>query len=757
MEKSFIFFKQTFNLSMLSASIILGGCSLHKNTSEYEINKLNKLKNSAEINPAKYKLDYTYKQRELIDKKLILAQQAVLNGDFNTALSLNQDVLKIDSENMVAIDNINKIDKIKDLDLQFESAQKFADQGNTSAALVTLREILQVSPNYYKANKLKKDIEQSKNRNLLNPPSLNEKLDQLVSLDFKNAPVNSVLDFLAQYSGMNFILDKDANLDQVTTTVYAKNTTVREALKTILSTSSLAYKILNSNSYLIYQQSPEKKKKYEELVTKSFYLGFADVQKTQDLITKLYEPKAIFFDDRLRLLIVRDNQNVIDSIDKLLQAFDLPSPEVILDIEVLEVNRDNLLELGIDFPKKVDVSLLNGAGGVGSYTINQLRNLTSDSLKLVTADRIATVNFQQTSSKANLLANPRIRVKSKEKADFLIGEKVPVITTTTSELGGSIAESINYLDVGLKLEVLPEVKVNKEVQIGIKMEVSNIAKEITSKNGLIAYQIGTRNASTTLQLKDNETQMLAGLIRDDTQSSATHLPGIGKIPLLGRLFSSTRDTKNKSEIVLLITPRIVRPFELPAPYVQEHISGTGDEVTTTPLRLMDHSIYQGKADLSQTINVPVPISVPSTSESPNQSEAGLAEKDPNNIDFKLESNDQVKAGEILKIKILQNAPNAQKISLDIQHSEKIEFSEMVLGIAAQKVEKEKIAGGTRIIFFQTPSHQGETATINFRVSKDLEGAQKVAISDYSIDTVAGATFKKDASKQIYKEFIVVKP
>lgn len=756
MEKSIIFFKQTFNLSMLSASIILGGCSLHKNTSEYEINKLNKLKDSAENNPAKYKLDYTYKQRELIDKKLILAQQAFLNGDFNTALSLNQDVLKIDSENMVAIDNINKIDKIKDLDLQFEVAQKAADQGNIPAALVTLREILQVSPNYYKANKLKNEIEQNKNRNLLNPPSLNEKLDQLVSLDFKNAPVSSVLDFLAQYSGMNFILDKDANLDQVTTTVYAKNTTVREALKTILSTSSLAYKILNSNSYLIYQQSPEKKKKYEELVTKSFYLGFADVQKTQDLISKLYEPKAIFFDDRLRLLIVRDNQNVIESIDKLLQAFDLPSPEVILDIEVLEVSRDNLLELGIDFPKKVDVSLLNGVGGVGSYTINQLRNLTSDSLKLVTADRIATVNFQQTSSKANLLANPRIRVKSKEKADFLIGEKVPVITTTTSELGGSIAESINYLDVGLKLEVLPEVKVNKEVQIGIKMEVSNIAKEITSKNGLIAYQIGTRNASTTLQLKDNETQMLAGLIRDDTQTSASHLPGIGKIPLLGRLFSSTRDTKNKSEIVLLITPRIVRPFELPAPYVQEHLSGTGDEVTTTPLRLMDHSIYQGKADLSQS-NTPASINVPTTPESVNQSEAQQVGTNTNNIDFKLESNDEVKAGEILKIKILQNAPNAQKISLDIQHSDKLEFSEMVLGIAAQKVEKEKIAGGTRIIFFQTPNHQGETATINFRVSKDLEGTQKVAISDYSIDTVAGSTVKKDTSKQIDKEFIVMKP
>lgn len=757
MEKEFINLTKLFNLSVLSISIVVGGCSPHRNTSQYEINKLNKLKGSAENNPTKYKLDYIYKQRELIDRKLVLAHQAFLSGDLNTALSLNEDVLKIDSENMVAIDNISKIDRIKDLDLQFNIAQKAVDQGNISSALAILKEILQISPTYYKAVKLKKEIEQNRNRNLLSPPSLNEKLDQLVSLDFKNAPVNSVLDFLAQYSGMNFILDKDANLDQITTTVYAKNTTIREALKTILTTSSLSYKVLNSNSYLIYQQSPEKKKKYEELITKSFYLGFADVQKAQDLITKLYEPTAIFFDERLKLLIVRDNQNVIDSIDKLLQAFDLPSPEVILDIEILEVSRDNLLGLGIDFPNKVDVSILNGAGGVGSYTINQLRNLNSDSFKLVTADRIATVNFQQTSSKANLLANPRIRVKSKEKADFLIGEKVPVITTTTSELGGSIAESINYLDVGLKLEVLPEVKINKEVQIGIKMEVSNIAKEITSKNGLIAYQIGTRNASTTLQLKDNETQMLAGLIRDDTQTSATHLPGIGKIPLLGRLFSNTRDSKNKSEIVLLITPRIVRPFELPSPYIQEHISGTGEEVTTLPLRLMDHSVYQGKSDLSQPLSTSVEMNNPNIIESNSNSESEKLERNSSTINFGLEADDQVKAGEILKVKIVQNAPDAQKITLDILHSNKLEFAEMVLNLAVQQVEKEKIAGGTRIIFFQSSHHQGEAATINFKAAEDLIGPQRIELSNYSVDTNDGASIKKDATIQIYKEFNVIKP
>lgn len=216
--------------------------------------------------------------------------------------------------------------------------------------------------------------------------------------------------------------------------------------------------------------------------------------------------------------------------------------------------------------------------------------MTTNSLVLKVADPIATVNFKQTSNKTNLLANPRIRVKSREEASFLIGDKVPVITTTIGESSNFIAESVNYLDVGLKVEVKPEVNKDKQVKIAIKLEVSNIAKEIPTRNGLV-YQIGTRNASTTLQLHDGETQMLAGLIRDDIKSSATHLPGFGKIPLLGRLFSNTTDSKNKSEIVLLITPRIVRPYAVPAPHVQEFISGTGNQVTTKPLRLDDHSSY----------------------------------------------------------------------------------------------------------------------------------------------------------------------
>lgn len=182
------------------------------------------------------------------------------------------------------------------------------------------------------------------------------------------------------------------------------------------------------------------------------------------------------------------------------------------------------------------------------------------------------LNLLATDSDSKLLANPRIRVKNHKKAKIHIGDRVPVITTTTNT--NSTSESVNYLDVGIKLEVEPSVMVSDEVSIDIGLEVSNIAKEITSKSGTLTYQVGTRNANTTLRLKNGETQVLAGLINDTERSSSNRVPGLSSLPLIGRLFANKNDTHDKSEIVLLITPRIVRNIVPPEASLGEFSIGT---------------------------------------------------------------------------------------------------------------------------------------------------------------------------------------
>jgi general secretion pathway protein D len=168
-------------------------------------------------------------------------------------------------------------------------------------------------------------------------------------------------------------------------------------------------------------------------------------------------------------------------------------------------------------------------------------------------------------------------VKNREKAKIHIGDKVPVITTTSTANVG-ITESVSYLDVGLKLDVEPAVQMRDDVQIKVALEVSNIVKEIRSTSGTLTYQIGTRNASTTLRLRDGETQVLAGLISDEDRSSASGIPGLASLPLLGRLFSTQRDERIKTEIVLLITPHILRSTAAEQPAVTEFRGGTENAI-----------------------------------------------------------------------------------------------------------------------------------------------------------------------------------
>jgi general secretion pathway protein D len=194
------------------------------------------------------------------------------------------------------------------------------------------------------------------------------------------------------------------------------------------------------------------------------------------------------------------------------------------------------------------------------------------------------LNMRQTDGITNVLANPRIRVRNREKAKVHIGDRVPVVTTTSTVSVGT-SSSVSYLDVGLKLEVEPTIYLEGDVAMKVALEVSNIVKEVPTTGGGLAYQIGTRNASTLLRLKDGETQILAGLIQDEERSAVNRVPLIGELPVVGRLFSNNLENRNKSEIVLLITPRVVRNLYRPDHVASEYYSGTEAAVGALPLTI----------------------------------------------------------------------------------------------------------------------------------------------------------------------------
>jgi general secretion pathway protein D len=225
-----------------------------------------------------------------------------------------------------------------------------------------------------------------------------------------------------------------------------------------------------------------------------------------------------------------------------------------LEVEVLEVSTSRLSELGIKWPATLTVSTPASVG-----TLGQLRQLKRDDLLVTSLG--ATVNLHLDEGDTNVLASPRIRVRNREKAKVMIGSRVPVITNAVTPVSSGtpvVTGSVQYLDVGLKLEVEPDVHLDDEVVIKVALDVSSIIREVpNTQSGTLAYEIGTRNANTVLRLRDGETQILAGLINDEDRKTATKVPGLGQLPLLGRLFSSHKENGAKSEIVLSITPRIV--------------------------------------------------------------------------------------------------------------------------------------------------------------------------------------------------------
>jgi general secretion pathway protein D len=331
-------------------------------------------------------------------------------------------------------------------------------------------------------------------------------------------------------------------------------------------TNKLAEDVLDDNTVLIYPATAEKLRDYQQQVVKSFYLANADVKKTVEMIKTILRTKDVFIDDKTNLLVMRDTPEVVRLAEKLIATEDIPVPEVELEVEVMEVNSDHLLNLGLQYPQQVSASL----GNAGSFPAGPH---ASGFVTYQVSNPALTLNLLNTDSDSRLLANPKIRVKDRDKAKIHIGQKLPVLTTVATAGVGS-SQTVTYLDVGLKLDVEPSIRLDEQVDMKVTLEVSSVNQTITLTDGSQVYQLATRDAETTLRLKDGETQILAGLIQNNETAAINRVPGLGDVPLLGRLFSNDKNEKTKTELMLLITPHVVRDVTRPDEVLSEFSAGT---------------------------------------------------------------------------------------------------------------------------------------------------------------------------------------
>jgi general secretion pathway protein D len=512
-----------------------------------------------------------------------LAQAEALRqtGRFDAAETLYRRILSHHPENPRAAAGLQQVETDRRHAATVAQAEQLVKGGKYREAQDRLRPVLTENPQQRDARRLQRVIDEKLVPPVIVTAQLKPASPKPISIELRDVTLRNIFETLQRATGINFIFDRDVRTDQ-RTTILLRDATIEDAIRMVLLTSSLEQKVLNENTVFIFPNTPQKLREYQELVVKGFYIANADVKQTANMIRTLVKTRDIFIDEKINLLVIKDTPAAIRLAERLIAAQDLAEPEVMLEVEVLEVASNWLQQLGIRFPDTLAYSLVGAAGVPGQVSLPEWLNRGSELVRMQFTDPLFLLSLKQQDGGASVLANPRIRVKNKEKARIHIGDRVPVITTTAAATGGFVSESVSYLDIGLKLEVEPLIFLEDEVGMKVGLEVSNIVKEIriVGSNSL-NYQIGTRNAATNLRLKDGETQVLAGLISREDRRSADRVPGLGELPIAGRLFSNTTDTRNRTEIMLLITPRLARALTRPDAGTVEFAAGT-EAATGTP-------------------------------------------------------------------------------------------------------------------------------------------------------------------------------
>lgn len=597
------------------ATVLLAGCAgqqLHRDglalVSEGRIEeglaKLAAASDAAPDNPS-FRTDFLRFREQSVNRMLATAGGERSAGRRDTAQAIYERILRIDPDNSRAGLGIETLAMDKRHELVLVQAENLLKKGDIDGARSAIRPVMLEDPRNGRATQLLRQAEEQAAKERSAEPRLRGKFTKPVTLQFRDANLKMVFEALARTSGINVLLDRDVKAD-LKTSIFVKDVSVEDTIDLILLQNQLEKKVISDNTVFIYPSTPAKLKDYQDLKIRSFHLTNADPKQILAMVKGLLKTKDVFIHEKTNSVVMRDTPDAIRLAEKMISDQDIAEPEVMLEVEVLEVSSTRLSELGLKLPSSFSLTTPTTAA-----TLGQLKAL--DGNQLLASSLSASLNLKLEDGVTNVLASPRIRVRNREKAKIMIGSRVPVITNAVTPVSTGtpvITGSVQYLDVGLKLEVEPDIHLDREVVIKVGLDVSSIVREVPNvQSGTLAYEIGTRNATTVLRLKDGETQILAGLINDEDRKTASKVPGLGQMPILGRLFSSHKDDSKKTEIVLSITPRIVGSMRLADASEVEYWAGTESTLRSSLLNLkpMGSVALSASAAPAQAVRARTPV------------------------------------------------------------------------------------------------------------------------------------------------------
>jgi general secretion pathway protein D len=400
----------------------------------------------------------------------------------------------------------------------------------------------------------------------LPPPGLDLPTDVTMpsSLVFSNASSRLVFTAIARLANVN--IGFDPTFRDTPITVELKNTTLRDALTTLTNQTQTFYRVTGPRTILVIPDTAAKRAEYEEEVVQPFYLSNADLKETMDLLRVVLDARRVSPMTANSVLAIKDTPERVAAAGRLLAAIDKAKPEVIVDVELLEVDRSRLREYGLQFASPgspgINGSVTINTGADSTISLQALQNLSASDILLANLPGLY-YRLLKSDTNTRLLANPQLRMSEGTPAQARFGDRVPVPTTTFAPIatGGVPQQPIVqyvYETIGVNIDITPRMHHDDEVTLALKLVVQSLSGE--GFGGLPTF--GNREVSTIIRLRDGETNMLAGLIRDDERKVVDGVPGLSDIPGVGRLFAHNKTSTEQTDIVLTLTPHIVRPLEV---------------------------------------------------------------------------------------------------------------------------------------------------------------------------------------------------
>ncbi|MQA28625.1 MAG: hypothetical protein GEU82_02140 [Luteitalea sp.] len=437
----------------------------------------------------------------------------------------------------------------------------------------------------------------------LPPPGLDLPSDARMpaSLIFREASSRDVFLAIARFGSISLAFDPTYRESPVT--IELRDASLEDALNSVADATRAFYRVSGPRTVLVVPDTPAKRREYEEEVVRTFFLSNADLKETMDLLRLVLDARRISATTATNALTVKDTPERVAAAARLISAIDKARPEVIIDVELLEVDRTRLKEYGLQIASPgspgIDGSATAGeasSDGTATLTLESLRNLTQADILLANLPGLY-YRLLKTDTNTRTLANPQLRTSEGLPAQARFGDRIPVPVTTFSPIAtGGIPQqpvtSFNYENIGVNIDITPRTHHDDEVTLALKVSVQSISGE--GFGGLPTF--GNREITTVIRLKDGETNMLAGLIRDDERRVLNGIPGLSDLPVLGRLFAHSRTQSSQTDIILTLTPHIIRVLD----------------VTEADLR----AFRVGRSDSAPGSELPLPIDLPRPVEAP---------------------------------------------------------------------------------------------------------------------------------------------